>query len=284
VDDKMDKVDKEDEDTEYKDDTDADDVDEDQYAEVKVDGDDIFVPEDEPDDNDEYNNDAVCDHEDNPDDVGEDKSGKGVKEIKVKKVNAFEMKWVNTYNDLMSFYNTNGNCRKPCRFVTVEGYPLVNWVHDQTNKTKRGHLTDVRINLMYDLNFEFSMQPNVVGAKLTVPVAIFKIFKYKKEKGNISIPNKDPYKQLHRWITHAKDASKKIIQEGNGNSNFTLPTLKLLNELGITQLPTNFKLKETATPKAAKKKETKKKMAKVPPKANAHGALARVSRVSVVLE
>jgi hypothetical protein len=52
--------------------------------------------------------------------------------------------------------------------------------------------------------------------------------------------------------------------------------LKLLNELGIINLPSNFKLKETATTKSAKKKT------KVPPKAKAQGARATVSRVSVV--
>jgi hypothetical protein len=153
-------------------------------------------------------------------------------------------------------------------------------VHDQRNKFKRGQLSDDRINLLSDLQFEFSTQPKVV--KLTVPVAISKIFKYKKENGNISIPNKEPYKQLYHWITHANNASKKIIQEGNGNPNFTLPNLKLLNELGIIKLPTTFKLKETATSMSAKKKETKKKKTQVPPTAKAQGALARVSRVSVV--
>jgi hypothetical protein len=58
-----------------------------------------------------------------------------------------------------------------------------------------------------------------------------------------------------------------------GNPNFTLPDLKLLKELGIVHLPTNFKLKETQTPKAVKKIKTKKKMAKVLPKAKAQGAL-----------
>jgi hypothetical protein len=143
-------------------------------------------------------------------------------------------------------------------------------------------LTDDRINLLFDLQFDFSMQTNVVGAKLMVPMAISKIFKYKKENGNISIPNKDPHKQLRRWITHAKDASKKIIEQGNGNSIFTLPNLKFLNELGITKLPTNFKLKEATTPKAATKKETKKKTKKVPPRAKAQGARSTVSSVSVV--
>jgi hypothetical protein len=75
VDDKTDKVDN-------KDDTDADNVDTDEDVEVKVDKDESFVPEDEPDDDDdEEDDDAVCDHEDNPDDVGEDKAGEGVKEI-----------------------------------------------------------------------------------------------------------------------------------------------------------------------------------------------------------
>jgi hypothetical protein len=143
-------------------------------------------------------------------------------------------------------------------------------------------LSGDRINLLSDLQFDFSLQANVVGAKLTVPVAISNIFKYKKERGNISIPNKEPHKQLRRWITHAKDGSKKIIEQGNGNPNFTLPNLKVLNEIGIIKLPSNFKLKETTTPKAAKNKEMKKKTTKVHPKAKAQGARATVSRVSVV--
>jgi hypothetical protein len=84
------------------------------------------------------------------------------------------------------------------------------------------------------------MQTHAVGAKLTVPVVILKIFTYKKEHGNISVPNKEPHKQLRRWITHAKAASKKTIEQGNRNPNFTLPNLKLLNELGIIKLPSNW--------------------------------------------
>jgi hypothetical protein len=277
VDDKTDNVDKEDEDTEDKDDTEIDDVDEDEDVEVKQDDDESFVPEIELDDDYGGDDDAVCDHEDNPDDVGEDKAGEGVIEIKDKKVNAFEMKWVHNYNDLVLFYNTNGNCPTPAGSLRRKA---THWVIGCI--FKRGQLTNDRINLLSDLHFEFSTQANVVGSKLTVPVVVSKIFKNKKENRNISIPNKEPYKQLHRWITHAKNASKKIIQEGNGNPNFTLPNLKLLNELGTIKLPANFKLKETATPKAAKKKETKKKMTQVPPKAKAQGALARASRVSIV--
>jgi hypothetical protein len=103
---------------------------------------------------------------------------------------------------------------------------LVNWVHGQRKKFKKGQLTDDIINQLSDLQFDFSMRTHVVGAKLTVPVAISNIFKYKKEHGNISVPNKEPHKQLRRWIAHTKAASKKIIEQGNGNSNFTLPNLK----------------------------------------------------------
>jgi hypothetical protein len=111
-------------------------------------------------------------------------------------------------------------------------------------------------------------------------VTISNIFKYKKEHGNISVTNKEPHKQLRRWITHAKAVSKKSIEQGSGNPNFTLPNLKLLNELGIIKLPSNFKLKETTTTKYAKTKETM--TTKMPPKAKAQGARATVSRVSVV--
>jgi hypothetical protein len=113
---------------------------------------------------------------------------------------------------------------------------------------------------------------------LTLSVAISNIFKYKKEHGNISVPNKEPHKQIHRWITQAKAVSKKTIEQGNGNPDFTLPNMKLLNELGIIKLPSNFKLKEITTTKSEKKKET----TKVPPKAKAQVARATFSRVSVV--
>jgi site-specific DNA-cytosine methylase len=64
----------------------------------------------------------------------------------------------------------------------VEGSSLGNWVHEQRKKFKRGHLTADRINLLFDLQFEFLTQANVVGAKLTAGVAISSIFKYKKRK------------------------------------------------------------------------------------------------------
>jgi hypothetical protein len=117
----------------------------------------------------------------------------------------------------------NGDCRVPRDFATVEGSMLGNWVHDQRNKFKKGQFIDDRINLLSDLQFDFSMQ-----------------------------------------------------------TNFTLPNLKLLNELGIIKLPSNFKLKETTTANYVNKKEMKKKMTKVPPKAKAQDTRATVSRVSVV--
>jgi hypothetical protein len=97
------------------------------------------------------------------------------------------------------------------------------------------------------------------------------------------VPNKESHKQLRRWIAHAKATSNKIIAQGSGNPKFTLPNLKLLNELGIIQLPPNFKLKETTTTLSAKKKE-KKKMTKNPPKAvKPQGAQTTVPRVSVAV-
>jgi hypothetical protein len=142
-------------------------------------------------------------------------------------------------------------------------------------------LSDDRITLLSDLQFDFSMQTNVVEQKLTVPTAISRIFKYKKEHGNVAVPNKEPHKQLRRWIVHAKSTSKKIIAQGSGNPKFTLPNLKLLHELGIIQLTPDFKLKETTTTMSVTKKE-KKKTTKEPPKAEKpQGARTAVPRVSV---
>jgi hypothetical protein len=97
------------------------------------------------------------------------------------------------------------------------------------------------------------------------------------------VPNREPHKQLRRWIVHAKATSKKIIAQGSGNPKFTLPNLKLLHELGIIQLPHNFKLLEKTTTMSARKKEKKKKTAKAPPNAKAQCARTIVPRVSVPL-
>jgi hypothetical protein len=67
----------------------------------------------------------------------------------------------------------------------VEGRRLGNWVHEQRKKFKTGQLSDDRINLIYDPLFDFLLQENVVGAKLTVPVAISNILKYKKEHTHV---------------------------------------------------------------------------------------------------
>jgi hypothetical protein len=56
-----------------------------------------------------------------------------------------------------------------------------------------------------------------------VAVAISRIFKYKKEHGNVAVPSREPHTQLRRWIVHAKATSKTSIAQGSGNPKFTLP-------------------------------------------------------------
>jgi hypothetical protein len=78
----------------------------------------------------------------------------------------------------VAFYNAYGDCCVVRRYVTAEGNSLGKWVHDQRKKFKSGNLTAERINMLTKLHFEFTKQHAVVGAKLTVGVAISKIFKY----------------------------------------------------------------------------------------------------------
>jgi hypothetical protein len=248
-------VDKANVDTVDKDETESDDVDEDEDedknedVQVKPDDDSSYVPGISLGDNDEDEDDAVGGNNDNADDVGENELVEDVIDaedvVECVETNTKNQKrhyeaWVKNYNDMVSYYNTNGDCIVTREFATAEGRMLGNWVHDQREKFKAGVLSDDRIYLLSDLQFDFSMQTNVVGAKLTVTMAISNIFKYKKDHGNISVPNKEPHKQLRRWIVHAKATSKKIIEQGNGNPKFTLPNLKLLNELGIIQFAVQF--------------------------------------------
>jgi hypothetical protein len=222
----------------------------------ETESDDVRVDEDTNEDQAKPDEDSRAEVE-----VGEDKTIN-------KKQQQHHDKWVNNYNNMVTFYNSNGHCIAKRNVDTAEGKKLGNWVHDQRKKFKAGTLADDRISLLSELEFDFSMQTNVVEKKLTVPIAISRIFKYKREHGNVAVPNEEPHKQLRRWIVHAKATSKKIIAQGSGNPKFTLPNLKLLHELGIIQLPPNFKLVEKTTTTSATKKE--KKTPTAPPKAEAN--------------
>jgi hypothetical protein len=149
--------------------------------------------------NDEDEDDTMGGNNDNADDVGEDELVEDVidaedvvegveTDTKIQKRH-YEA-WVNNYNDMVSFYNTNGHCIVEREFATAKWRKLGNWVHDQRKKIKAGVLSDDRITLLSDLQFDFSMQTNVVEQKLKVPMAISRIFKYKKEHGNVAVPNK----------------------------------------------------------------------------------------------
>jgi hypothetical protein len=155
VSDVTDNVDKVNEDIVDKDKTETDDVDEDEDedkdVEVKPDDDESYVPGVDLDDNDEDEDDAVCGNNDNADDVGEDEVVEAVIETNNKKENAFLTKWVNNYNDVVSYYNTNGNCCVPRNFATVEGSMLGNWVHDQRKKFKTGQMIESTCFLTYNL-------------------------------------------------------------------------------------------------------------------------------------
>jgi hypothetical protein len=186
-----------------------------------------------------------------------------LEEMKHKKTNSFNQKFVKRFDHLVKYVNAHGDFHVIRKYVTVDGHFLGNWVHNQRKKYKAGMLSASRIDMITTLHFEFMMQRNFVGAKLTVTVAIFEIFKYQKEHGNIEVPRKSPFKQLHHWIFPTE--AKKIIKEGEGNPQFTMPPLKSLNKLGLMKLRTQFKLKDTpTTPKATKKKTTE-----APPKAKA---------------
>jgi hypothetical protein len=146
VDDGKDKFDKKDEDTEDNNDMDVDDQDEEEDVDGNADGDESFIPEDKldyettSDKNVAMDDDDVVegDDEETSSEVGEDEVGTVMEEKKANKVNAFETKGVNNYNDLVDFYNARGDCRVSRNYITVEGNSLGNWVHEQRHKFERG--------------------------------------------------------------------------------------------------------------------------------------------------
>jgi hypothetical protein len=141
-----------------KDETESDDVDEDEDedkdededVQVKPDDDSTYVPGVSLGDNDEDEDDAVGGNNSNADNVGEDEVVEGVidgedvgEEEVVEGVgtNTKNQKrhyetWVNNYNDIVSYYNTNDDCQVTREFATAEGRLLGNWVHDQRKNSR----------------------------------------------------------------------------------------------------------------------------------------------------
>jgi hypothetical protein len=142
----------------------SDDIDEEEDTNRDVeenrDDDSSYVPGTSLGDNDEDKDDSVGDINDNAVDVGADEAVEDVivaedevvgVESRNKKQKLHYDAWVNNYNEMVSFYNTNGHCIDKRNVATSEGRKLGNWVHDQHKKFKAGTLSDDRITLLSDL-------------------------------------------------------------------------------------------------------------------------------------
>jgi hypothetical protein len=142
-------VDKDETETDDVDEDEDEDKDEDEDVQVKPDDDSSYVPGVSLDDNDEDEDDTVGGNNDNADDVGEDEVVEGVIdaedvgedevvegfETNTKNQNHHYETWVKNDNDVVSYYNTNGDCQVTRDFATAEGRMLGNWVHDQRKKS-----------------------------------------------------------------------------------------------------------------------------------------------------
>jgi hypothetical protein len=144
--------------------TESDDVDEEEDTnkdvEVERYDDSSYVPGISLGDNDEDKDDAVGGINDNADNVGEDEAVEDVivaedevvgVETHTKRQKLHYEAWVNNYNEMVLFYNTNGHCIAKRKVATSEGRKLGNWVHDQRKKFKAGTLSDDRITLLSNL-------------------------------------------------------------------------------------------------------------------------------------
>jgi hypothetical protein len=106
-----------------KDETESDEVgeveDTNEDVQVKRDDDSSYLPGTSLGDNDDDEDDAVGGNNDNSDDMGEDESVEevivaedevGGDETITKKQQQHHETWVNNYNNMVTFYNTNGHC------------------------------------------------------------------------------------------------------------------------------------------------------------------------------
>jgi hypothetical protein len=86
---------------------------------------------------------------------------------------------VKRFDHLVKYFNAHDDCNVVQKYGTTDGHHLGNWVRDQRKKYKSRIFLSSPINMLTTLNFEFTMQRNVIGNKLTFSVAIYQTFKYK---------------------------------------------------------------------------------------------------------
>jgi hypothetical protein len=118
---------------------------------VKPDDDSTYVPGISLGDNYEDEDDVMGGNNDNADDVGEDELVEDVidaedvvedEAVECVETNTKNQKlhyeaWVNNYNDIVSYYNTNGDFQVTREFATAEGRMLGNWVHGQRKNSRQ---------------------------------------------------------------------------------------------------------------------------------------------------
>lgn len=130
--------------------------------------------------------------------------------------------WMNFYNELLKYYNSNGNINIPAKYVTSDGIKLGNWLKKQKEIYSRARLSEDRIILLEKLGISWNYLEDLWNSN-------YKYLKsYYKEKGNIDVPQffkTDDGFKLGSWLEQQRTAYKAGF--------LSLRRKKLLNELGI---------------------------------------------------
>lgn len=156
----------------------------------------------------------------------------------IDKAKSPELRWKENYAKLKDYFLKHRDCNIPARYKKDKS--LGTWVVSQRVRYKNDQLSNDKIKLLEELDFEWHAKINVIDE------FIKNLSDFRMEYGHINVPrNKSKYKKLAQRLNRYKTLlnNGKVYKNGSieyGRSTLTKAQVKALRKLGLDVTDTSW--------------------------------------------
>ena len=156
----------------------------------------------------------------------------------IEKAKSPELRWKENYAKLKDYYKEHGNCNIPARYKKDKS--LGTWVVSQRVRYKNDQLSNYKIKLLEELDFEWQAQINAIDE------FIKNLAEFRKKHGHINVPrNESKYKKLAQRLNRYKTLLNNGKVNKNGSIEYRRQTLskaqvEALTKLGLAATDTSW--------------------------------------------
>jgi len=156
----------------------------------------------------------------------------------IEKAKSPEIKWKESYAKLKDYHNEHGNCNIPARYKKDKS--LGTWVVSQRVRYKNDQLSNYKIKLLEELDFEWQAKTNAIDE------FIKNLTEFRKKHGHINVPRNDSkYKKLAQRLNRYKTLLNNGEVNKNGSIEYRRQTLNKaqveeLTKLGLAATDTSW--------------------------------------------